>query len=276
MKEQISNEIYKYFADIIYSKTGISYPEKDYYRLDSRLNTLMKHYDCETVADVYSLYRTKQTPDMLAFLINICTNNETYFFRDEKPFHALTKGMVPEVLKSNPSGKINIWSCASSTGQEPLSILMSIYEDIPTFHKSQLEFHATDISTKALDKAKSGVYSSLDIQRGLPIKLLLKYFEKIDETNWKIKDNILSQVKYDEFNLLKDNFKTNYYDIIFCRNVLIYQEKDNKQNIMNNIYDSLKPGGFLVFGAGESLIGMTHQFQQVQFEGAMLFQKPMP
>ena len=124
----IDNKIYKFFAEFVFNKTGIFYPEKDYYRLDSRINKLMSEYDCGTAEEVFEKFKNGRTPEMEKFLINICTNNETYFFRDDKPFKALANDMIPEIQASYPGQKVKIWSCASSTGQEPLSIIMSLLE----------------------------------------------------------------------------------------------------------------------------------------------------
>ena len=179
----IDKYIYDYFAKFVFEKTGIFYPEKDYYRLDSRINKLISEYQCADAKEVYTKFTTSRSPDMEQFLINICTNNETYFFRDDKPFKALTEDMLPELQKNFPGAMINIWSCASSTGQEPLSVIMSILEK---FNNSiRFTFDATDISTDALTKAKRGKYTNLDVQRGLPITLLVKYFESVDGGDWQ-------------------------------------------------------------------------------------------
>lgn len=270
----IDNKIYKYFSDIVFKKTGIFYPEKDFYRLDSRINALISNFDCENAEELYKLYSQNMTPAMETLLIDLCTNNETYFFRDTKPFDALAKDIIPNILNTNPNAMINIWSCASSTGQEPLSILMSLREKCPKLKSHQLIFNASDISTKALEKARSGNYSNLEVQRGLPITLMMKYFENQDDGSWSAKSDLLSHVKYSSFNLLTDSYPLNKYDIIFCRNVLIYQDKQNKDKIMHKLYAALKPGGYLLMGAGESMIGATVDFEQETHSNMMVFKKP--
>lgn len=270
----IDNKIYKFFADIVFKKTGIFYPEKDFYRLDSRLNALMNNFECESAEQLYNLYTQNMTSAMETLLIDLCTNNETYFFRDNKPFDALAKDIVPKILESNPSALINIWSCASSTGQEPLSVLMSLREKCPQLKPHQVIFNASDISTKALEKAKSGNYTNLEVQRGLPINLLMKYFTNDEDGSWTVTSDLLSKINYSSFNLLSGAYPINKYDIIFCRNVLIYQDKENKDMIMHKLYQALKPGGYLLMGAGESMIGSTVTFDQETHSNMMVFKKP--
>ena len=268
MSEKIDGKIYKFFADIVFKKTGIYYPERDYYRLDSRLEKMRKQFKFETIEDLYKKCSSLMTIDMEMYLIDICTNNETYFFRDQKPFDALTKEIIPDVMSEQQN--IKIWSCASSTGQEPLSICMSIAE--AGINKPYL-LDASDISEQALAKAKSGIYSGLDVQRGLPIQLLVKYFEQEKEGFWKAKNEIHSRINYFKFNLFTGHFKPNYYDIIFCRNVLIYQNQENKQLILQSLFSSLKDGGVIIMGAGESLIGIDSQLQQLNLKSGIVFQK---
>ena len=269
----VSNDIYKFFADYIYNHTGITYLEKDYYRLDSRFKDLISVFELSTVEELYALYKGSITPDMHAVLINFSTNNETYFFRDNKPFKALTSLMLPELAQKYTMGLFNIWSCAASTGQESYSILMSINDmkDKSFFPRVMIE--ASDISKTALDKAKKGIYNGLDVQRGLPITTLMKYFEQLPDENWEVSKELRSKIKFFEFNLLSGNFKENNYHIIFCRNVLIYQDKDNKEVILNNITKALKPGGFLVLGNGESLIGLNVNLKRVTHDGLTIYQK---
>lgn len=270
----IDKEIYKYFASLVYQKTGIFYPEKDYYRLDSRLNTLKKLLECDSYEDLHKLYLTQPSKKHETILIDLSTNNETYFFRDNKPFDALAKDIVPLILSKNKFAKINIWSCACSTGQEPLSIVMSLKDLCPDLKHEQLKVDATDISQQALDKCKTGAYSQLEVKRGLPEHYLNKYFTHNNDSLWKANQEILSLIDYGHFNLLTDTFIANKYDIVFCRNVLIYQDKENRERIIQNLYTTLKPGGFLLMGAGESMIGSKVNFEQITFSNMMVFQKP--
>ncbi len=270
-----SEHIYKFFADYIYKHSGIYYKESDFYRLDSRLNTMMKSLSCATVEDLHKAYTTNVTKDMHSLLINIATNNETYFMRDNKPFLTLVNKVIPEILANNKSlTKLSIWCAGCSTGQEPYSILMSIAHKCTPDVLTKTEITATDISTDALSKAKKATYDGLDVQRGLPAPLLVKYFIKESDEAWRINDTIRSRVTFGEFNLLTDNFPASKYNIIFCRNVLIYQDKDNRKSILEKFYKALVPGGVFFMGSGESVIGLGLDFKQEIIDGTLVYKKP--
>jgi chemotaxis protein methyltransferase CheR len=269
----IRDEVYKFFADYIFQNTGMVYSANEYYRLDSRINDLIKFLNAKDSDDVYNMYRTKITPDMRAILINISTNNETYFFRDLKPFMVLTKNVFPEVLAKYPTGSLSIWSAASSTGQEAYSILMSIKNSLTEDVFSRTQISASDISTEALKRAQSGTYNGLEVQRGLPIALLMKYFSQIEPEVWKIDPTLIQKTRFYEFNLLTGNYQKEIHHIVFCRNVLIYQNAENKKIILDNIYNSLKPGGFLFLGTGESLIGIQTQFERISYDNGAVYRK---
>ncbi len=267
--------IYKFFADYIYTKTGITYLEKDYYRLDSRFKDLIEYFELDNVDALYDMYKGNITPDMHAVLINFSTNNETYFFRDKRPFKVLVKEILPKLMDQYTMGLINIWSAASSTGQEALSIAMSVSDKCDDKTLSRVLIDATDISKEALKKAESGIYNGLDVQRGMPITTLMKHFEQLENEDWKVNKDLKSKVRFSEFNLLTDIYRKNYYHVIFCRNVLIYQDKQNKENILNEIYTSLKPGGYMFLGNGESLIGLETNFERETYDGLTIYRKPI-
>lgn len=269
----IREEVYKFFADLIYRNTGMVYTSSDYYRLDSRIMELIKANDVRTPDELHELYRNRPTPDKMAILINFATNNETYFFRDVKPFTVLAKKMIPSVLEQYPSGDIKIWSAACSTGQEAYSMLMAAQNTYDLSVMSRITVEGSDISTQALQKARGGIYNGLDVQRGLPAPLLIKYFSQVDPEKWQFNQALMSKAKFFEFNLLSGLFTPEKYHIIFCRNILIYQDKENKEKILENLYRSLKKGGYLVMGSGESLIGLQTQFENVQFDDFSAFKK---
>lgn len=271
-------EIYDFFAKYVYDKTGILYKETDYYRLDSRLKTIQSTYDLKDENNLLNFTRKPFKPSEEEFILNLFTNNETFFMRDLKPFKALAKSLLPEVKKLHPNdNEISIWSCASSTGQEIYSIYMSIDSFQKEISLNNVKILATDLSTEALAKARNGIYSSLDVQRGLPAPFLVKYFNQIkgekDIISWEVNASLKKWPTFSSFNLLTDYYPSSKYHIIFCRNVLIYQDQENKKKVLENIYKALKPGGFLVFGAGESMIGMNLPFKQVEFDKAFFYQK---
>ena len=269
----IRSEIYKFFSDYVYKNSGICYKENDYYRLDGRFNTLIKRFEVKDVEELYQLYVQKITPEMHQFLIDLCTNNETYFMRDLKPFKGFAKEGMSYLKETFPSAiSFNIWSAACSTGQEPYSLIMATeaFGDSEDVFKMRID--ASDLSSEALAKAKKGLYSGLEVQRGLPANLLIKYFSQVDD-NWQIEAKFTSKIQFKAFNLLTDRYTPQQYHIVFCRNVLIYQDMDNKKAILENIYNSLKVGGLLFMGAGESLIGLDLPMEKFELGKAICYRK---
>lgn len=268
----ISEQIFNYFVDFIYKHTGITYPYAESYRLESRLNALCQVYQVSSIDELYQLYLSGISNDMKQKLLDIATNNETFFFRDTKPFLSFGKE-VYSFLEKSDSDIIKIWSAASSSGQEAYSIVMSLIE-YGQKKPEQIFIDASDISSEILLKARKALYSGLEVQRGLSTPLLLKYFKKTEDDCWQLSDSIKSRVNFFEFNLLLSSFVKQKYDVIFCRNVLIYQTVENKKKILKGIYDSLKPNGLLLMGAGESMIGMDNNlFKQVQLGQSYFYQK---
>ncbi|MGB0454191.1 MAG: CheR family methyltransferase [Bacteriovoracaceae bacterium] len=265
-----NNKVYDFFSNYIFQTSGIYFKPEDYYRLDARLKALCEHYGLETYEQLHQKFLTNIGAEMHSKLVDVATNNETYFFRDNKPFDAFSKSVVPELLKASPFSKVKIWSCGCSSGQEPYSMLISLIER--SVDVSRVEITATDISNEILDKAKSGLYNSIEIQRGLPAPLLIKYFKKEGDL-WKISDNLTSKVTFKKFNIIKDLYLSNSYDIVFCRNVVIYQNTENKRFALTSLFNSLKPDGYLFLGAGESLIGTKLPYENVSLNGANIYKK---
>lgn len=267
---KIENRHYNFFADLVFKLSGMHYQEKDYYRLDARIISLCKLHKLESVDDLVNLYQNPNS-NLINDLINEATNNETYFYRDKKPFEFLVNHFIPQFLENSSTQNLSIWSCACSSGQEVYSTLMEIDEHFPHL-LSSLNFDASDISRSILDKAESGNYTNLEVQRGLPIKKLMKYFENQKDSSWTFKEPLKSRVKFKEFNLISGNFPKACYDVIFCRNVLIYQNSENRQIILDSLSTTLKSGGIIIMGAGESLLGMKHNLSHYTVEGYTVFQ----
>jgi len=205
----------------------------------------------------------------------LATNNETYFFRDPKVFEALEKAMFQRFDETLSKRPLSIWSLACSSGQEAGSLLMSFDRfKAARGGKGEIRIDASDISRRILERARSGIYSHMEVQRGLPITDLMKYFEPAPDSHWKIKAEYHRNVSFSEFNLLKDIYPIAKYDIVFCRNVLIYQGFDQRKKIVEQIAQSLNPGGFLVLGNSENLLGVTDQLKPESNQGCVFYMKP--
>ncbi len=266
---EISNEIYKYFADIIYKNTGIVYLERDYFRLESRVVNLCKEFGVEDAKSLYTMFIQNTTADMLSKLLDIGTNNESYFFRDDKQFKAFFNEIAPIYLDKS-HGNLSIWCAASSFGQEPYSIYMGLNDKFSS-KMSSISIEATDISNHALERAKKGNYDGIEIQRGLPITTLMKYFSQEENETWTICKEARDKIHYSKFNLLSGIYPSQKYDVIFCRNVLIYQNEENRKDILKRLVTSLRPNGFLLLGSGESLIGMGVNLKSTNFNGSYVY-----
>ena len=269
----ISEDIYLFFSNYIHKHLGIYYGEDDYYRLENRLKNLSLNLNFSSVSELFDAFKNGPTRLQHEELIKLATNNETYFFRDQKPFEALTRDVIPSLNRTFSQKKLSVWSAACSSGQEPYSICMQIKEKSPDFFTS-LSVDASDISQNVLDKGLSGQYTSLELARGVGESLKKKYFKYIEkEKNWQIDREMKNKVNFFNFNLLDDHYPISKYDIIFCRNVLIYHPLKNRQKILDNMVAALKPDGFLLMGSGESLIGLEIELKQKMMGNAMYFQK---
>ncbi|MGD9925644.1 MAG: protein-glutamate O-methyltransferase CheR, partial [Pseudorhodoplanes sp.] len=200
---------------------------------------------------------------LTAAVVEAMTTNETFFFRDRIPFDHFRTFILPELMRSRARHKrIRIWCAAASTGQEPYSLAMAIKEMGGLLDGFRIEILATDLSTAVLEKAAAGIYSQFEVQRGLPIQLLVKYFTQIGES-WQIAADIRAMVQFRNFNLLTDFSRLGLFDLVVCRNVLIYFDQPTKSGMLDRMARVVVPDGFLILGAAETTIGLTHGFRSV-------------
>jgi chemotaxis protein methyltransferase CheR len=191
------------------------------------------------------------------------TTNESFFFRDKVPFDLFRNEIMPALLATRAAQRsIRIWCAAASTGQEPYSLAMCLKEMAGKLAGWRIEILGTDLSTEVLQKAKTGIYSQFEVQRGLPIQLLVKYFAQIGET-WQVAPELRAMVQYKPLNLLHNFSHLGTFDVIFCRNVLIYFDQPTKVAVLDRMAKSLQPDGFLLLGAAETVVGLTDTFKPV-------------
>jgi chemotaxis protein methyltransferase CheR len=248
---------FEYLASFIKKHSGIVITPDKEYLLESRLIPVASKYDVATLGDFASYCRTNINDRLCTEIIEAMTTNESFFFRDTKPFESLKNFIIPRILAKCPDkNHIKIWSAACSTGQEPYSIAMTILEE-PKLASISFEIFATDIDSKVLDKAANGTYSQFEVQRGVPINLLLKYFSQAGDA-WQVKDILKKNLRFEKFNLLGDPDLGNKFDIIFCRNVLIYFEKETKTKIILNMQTVMNNHSALILGGSESIMGIEN------------------
>ncbi|MEO5969873.1 MAG: protein-glutamate O-methyltransferase CheR [Bdellovibrionia bacterium] len=269
----MNKEQFDFFSKYIEKEIGIVYSEENRFQLQARLNDIMKFYSLSTFDDLYHKAKDGISSTFKQLLLDIATNNETLFFRDQKVFQGLAKFVLPELISSLPPGEtLKIWSAACSFGQEPYSIAIALMELKKKMFVPNFQIVATDISSIALERANSARYSQLEVQRGLPIHLLIQYFTKDPDDYWTLKPEVRSSVRLQIKNL-KDSFTDlGNFHLIFCRNVLIYQKLDNKIDIIHRLEKQLTQKGRLLLGSAESMIGISDRFSQVIREGMIMYQ----
>jgi chemotaxis protein methyltransferase CheR len=263
-------DILRYFAEYIEHELGIVYSKDNYFQLQNRLEDIARAVGLGSMATLYSTVASGMSAQIRQLLLDRATNNETSFFRDPKIFKAVADTVF---ANSSPGRPLRIWSAASSTGQEALSIAMLLADD-PRNLAGNLPFEifASDICETALERARSARYSELEVQRGLTPALLEKHFTKGPE-GWTARAELRKRITFRSLNLKQTFDFPAPFDLIFCRNVLIYQTVPGKIDVLTRITRQLGPGGHLVLGSGESMLGLSDEYDQRIVEGAVLYRK---
>jgi chemotaxis protein methyltransferase CheR len=271
MKYTISPAEIDILAPFINQLTGLVLDHSKAYLFETRLGPVLEKYSLSSFSDLISGIALNRVIERE--VINAITTQETLFFRDRAPFEYLKNKFVPEFFEKNGmSAPLNIWSAASSTGQEIYSIAMTLQDILFDLEKYNLSLHATDISDEAISRASLGRYNKFELSRGLDSRLMNKYFERVGD-DWKIIDEIRAKVHFRQLNLLKPITNLAKQDIIFCRNVAIYFSREDRQKLYNKLADQLKPEGVLIISSTESLLGICDRFEKLQFRDAIYYKK---
>jgi chemotaxis protein methyltransferase CheR len=257
---------FDYIRRLVRERSSIVLESNKAYLAESRLIPLAKREGMRSLNELVARLRGEKFGGLHRKVVEAMTTNETSFFRDIHPFEALKKPILPELITRRASErKLNIWCAACSTGQEPYTIAMLLRESFPQLGGYSVRIVATDLSTEVLDRAREGVYSQIEVNRGLPAALLVKYFKK-QGLHWKIADDLRRMVEFRELNLAESWALLGSMDIIFLRNVLIYFDVSTKQGILAKVRTSLRPDGYLFLGAAETTINLDDAFQRVQLD----------
>ena len=226
------------------------------YLVESRVMPIVRRERLSGLDELMVVLQKGQIAKLAKDVIEAMTINETYFFRDKSPFDQFRNVMLPKLIATRQNEKrIRIWSAAASTGQEAYSLAMIIDECAAKIPGWKIEIVGTDLSDGVLDKARKGIYSQFEVQRGLPTPMLLRHFNQIGDA-WQISEQMRSKVTFRQLNLLQDYSSLGRFDVIYCRNVLIYFDAPRKTDILTRLSRQLAPDGFLLLGASESLIGL--------------------
>jgi chemotaxis protein methyltransferase CheR len=251
---------YEYLRKLLKDHSGLDLSADKQYLIESRLLPLSRKCGLAGISELVQKMKGGAST-IVAQVVEAMTTNETFFFRDKVPFDHFRDSIMPEVLKARSARKsVRIWCAAGSTGQEPYSLAMCLKEMSAALAGWRVEIIATDLSQEVLEKSRSGIYSQFEVQRGLPIQMLVKYFKQNGEF-WQINADIRAMVQHRQLNLLHDFSQLGVFDVIFCRNVLIYFDQDTKINIFGRLAKTMEADGFLVLGAAETVVGLTDVFK---------------
>jgi chemotaxis protein methyltransferase CheR len=251
---------YEFLRKLLKERSGLDLSTDKQYLVESRLVPLARRAGLGGLAEL--VLKMKSGAEALTSdVVEAMTTNETFFFRDKIPFDHLCETILPQLIQARANRRsLRIWSAASSTGQEPYSIAMCLKEYGAVLPGWRIEIVATDLSQEVLDKSKAGIYSQFEVQRGLPIQLLVKYFKQTGEL-WQLNADIRGMVQHRQLNLLNDFSCLGKFDIIFCRNVLIYFDQETKVRTFERLSKMLEPDGALMLGAAETVVGISDAFK---------------
>jgi chemotaxis protein methyltransferase CheR len=258
---------FDYISNLLKQRSGLSITKDKMYLVESRLQPVARVHGLNTLSDLVGKLMRSPDPVLMSEVVQAMTTNETMFFRDLKPFMKMREKILPHWLEKHPGRKhLRIWSAACSSGQEPYTLAMCLQEESAKLAGFTIDIIATDLSEKIVNKATQGVYSQFEVQRGLPIQMLLKYFTQAQENTWRVNDHTKRMVRFQTHNLLEDCSRLGAFDIVYCRNVLIYFDEATKQLVLNRIASVLNPPGFLVLGSAETVFGLNVPFQPFENE----------
>lgn len=251
---------YEYLRKLVKERSGLVLSADKQYLVESRLIPLARKVDLAGIGELVAKLRGGDEA-LAVDVVEAMTTNETFFFRDKTPFEHFTETIMPAMLKARQNRRaLRIWCAASSTGQEPYSLAMCLKEMGAQIAGWRIEIVATDLSREVLEKSKAGIFSQFEVQRGLPIQMLVKHFKQVGEM-WQLSQEIRAMVQHRQFNLLQDFRALGKFDIVFCRNVLIYFDQEAKSGVFSRLTKTIEPDGFLVLGAAETVVGLTEAFK---------------
>lgn len=272
----ISDTDFSFVRDLVYQQTAIVLEKEKNYLVEARLSPLARRHGFPSLNEMIAQMRSQPTNGLRWSAVEAMTTNETSFFRDVHPFDLLKKHVLPELIKRRATlRQLNLWCAAAASGQEPYTVLMVIRENFPELLNWKLTFVASDISKEMLDRCREGCFSQLEVNRGLPAPLLVKYFQKIG-TEWQIKEDLRRMVDFRQLNLAQSWPPFPAMDVIFMRNVLIYFDIETKKTILARARKTLKADGYLFLGGAETTLNLDDSFKRVQIDKTACYQIGAP
>ncbi len=256
-------EDFELLSTLLKKRSGLVLTEDKSYLLETRLMPVARKHALKGLEELCTAVKIHKNAAIISDITEAMTTNETLFFRDTRPFDLFKDHLLPQLISSrSKTRRLRIWCAASSGGQEPYSIAMILKEMQAKLSGWRIEIMATDISVEMLDKARAGLYTQFEVQRGLPITLLVKYFKQTGD-KWQLDSSIRSMVQFKPFNLMENPRSLGDFDVIFCRNVLIYFDQPTKKMVLDNVAKMLPNDGALFLGGAETVLGVTESFKPV-------------
>jgi chemotaxis protein methyltransferase CheR len=254
---------YEFLRKCLKERSGLVLSADKQYLVESRLLPVARRAGFAGLSELVEALKFGNDPTLMIAVVEAMTTNESFFFRDKVPFEHFRTIVMPALVATRRHARsIRIWCAAASTGQEPYSLAMCLKAMERDITGWRIEILATDLSGEVLEKARQGLYTQFEVQRGLPIQLLLKHFMQVGEL-WQIAPELRAMVKYRQLNLLSDFSKLGPFDLIFCRNVLIYFDQETKIDVLERLARVTASDGYLVLGAAETVVGLTNCFRIV-------------
>jgi chemotaxis protein methyltransferase CheR len=261
-----------FLRDFIYRRSAIVLEADKDYLIDSRLTPLVRQHGLSSIDELAHKLRVNPAAPLVTQVIEAMTTNETFFFRDFHPFEALKLRLVPELIKARAAQRsLRIWCAAASTGQEPYSIAMTLRDAFPELASWDVQIYSTDLNSTVLARAREGKYRQLEVNRGLPAPMLLKYFER-SGAEWQVKPVLRDMVKFHELNLLDPWVSVGPQDLVFMRNIMIYFDVETKRRILGRLRQILRPDGFLILGGAETTSNLDDAYMPVRVGTGVYYQ----
>ncbi len=267
--QKIYAENYRFLQRHIYAETGIVLEEDKHYLFESRLVPIVRRLGLQTINDLCALLKGPQPGNVGRQVVEAMTTNETYFFRDPGQYDAIRTDLLPRLIKERgDSKKMRFWSAAASTGQEAYSLAMLLIQS--GLVDWDIQILGTDISSQVLERARSGKYLQVEVNRGLPAALLVKLFRRVD-MDWQLSDAVRRMVTFEKIDLRQPMRSLGPFDLIFCRNVMIYFDSETKQKILQQLHGTLSRGGWLFLGGVETAFGLERWFERQSVGNATVY-----
>jgi chemotaxis protein methyltransferase CheR len=255
---------FQYICHLVRERSAIVLDPGKAYLVEARLSPVARNHGLTSLSDLVAAMRRPTSRELVREVIEAMTTNETSFFRDIHPFDAIRTAIIPDLIQKRSGERtLNIWSNACSSGQEIYSIAMILREHFPLLSNWKVRLVATDLSSQILNRAREGLFNQTEVNRGLPLPLLLKYFKK-EGMQWRINSDIRDSIEFRELNLVETWPSLPPMDIVFLRNVLIYFSTDTKKAILAKLRRNLRPDGCLFLGAAETTMNLDTSFVRVE------------